>query len=380
MAEIYLDNCATTRVDERVAQLMLDCMTRCYGNPSSLHPLGTQAALALEKAGQQVAKALGCREDEVLFTSGGTEANNLALLGAAEAMKRRGNKIVATAWEHSSILEPLRQLEQAGFAVTLISPEPDGHISPQKLAEAVNEQTILLSCMLVNSEVGAVAPIAEIARLAKAKNPRLLVHCDGVQGFGKLPFNVTKWGVDLVTVSGHKIHGPKGVGALYIRKGVRVLPRVFGGSQQKKLRPGTENMPGICGMGLAAELACANLEESFCHVTALKESFLENLKKIPGLCSNSPIDATPYIVNISVPGYRSETLLHFLGARGICVSSGSACSKGAKSHVLVSMGLPDAVIDNALRVSLCAHTTEEELNAFVSGLGEAVESLAGIKK
>ena len=374
--EIYLDNAATTRTHPEVADAALEMMTRYYGNPSSLHKKGLEAQLLLESARAQVAAALGCNKDELVFTSGGTEANNLAVFGAVQAKKRRGKTIVAMSFEHSSVLEPLRRLQEQGFTVKTVPPLPNGMADVNALLNAVDEDTILLCCMLVNSEVGTVAPVAEIARQARRKAPELLVHCDAVQAFGKIPFSAAKLGVDLLTVSAHKLHAPKGCGALYIKKGVRIVPLFYGGSQEKLLRPGTENTPLGYAFGLAAQMAATTLASTLQNAEALREYFVNKAAETPGICINSPREAAPYICNISVPGYRSEILLHYLAEKGIFVSSGSACSKGAPSHVLTAMGLAPTRVDSALRVSFCAQNTVQEIDSFFIALGSAMRELA----
>lgn len=375
MREIYLDNSATTRVDEDTAAVAMELMTGEYGNPSSLHGKGLRAQERLDTARRQLAEALGCTREEVTFTSGGTEANNLALLGGAEALRRRGKTVVTTAWEHSSVLEPLRHLEKQGFTLRLVGPGPDGRIDAEKLLAAVDNDTILVSCMLVNSEVGSVAPLAEIARGLRRKNKLALLHCDAVQAFCKLPFSVARLGIDLAAVSAHKLHAPKGAGALYVRKGVRILPRTFGGEQEKGLRPGTENTPICCAFGHAAEKMSRRLDENLAHGRRLHEYFVNKAGKFQGGCINSPVDSTPYICNLSVLGYRSEILLHYLAQRGVFVSSGSACAKGARSHVLEAMGLPRARVDSALRVSFCKDNTTEEIDLFFEALQSGMEEI-----
>lgn len=375
MQEIYLDNCAATRVDEDTGAVAMTMMFEEYGNPSSLHSKGLAAQLRLDRARQQVAAALGCAQEEVVFTSGGTESNNLALLGGAEALRRRGKTIVTTAVEHSSVLEPLRYLENQGYTLNIVPPLPDGRMDAAQMAEAVDEDTVLVSCMLVNSEVGAINPVAEIARKVHERNPRILVHCDAVQALGKIPFSAAKLGVDLLSASAHKIHSPKGSGALYIRKGVRILPRSLGGGQERGLRSGTESTPLACAFGYAAEKLTAALPENTARVRRICEHFVNKAKDFDGLCMNSPADSTPYLQNISLPGYRSEILLHYLARRGIFVSSGSACSKGATSHVLQAMGLSAERMDSALRVSFCKDTTIEEIDALFDALTQAVREL-----
>lgn len=375
MREIYLDNSATTRVDDDIAALAVEIMCEDYGNPSSLHAKGLAAQLRLDTARQQLATALGCRQESVVFTSGGTESNSLAVLGAAGALRRRGKTLVAMAWEHSSVLGPLRALEKEGFTLRLVDPAPDGTVDVDALLAAVDDDTVLVSCMLVNSEVGAIAPVAEIARGVRRKSKIALVHTDAVQAFGKLPLAADKLGVDLLSVSGHKLHAPKGIGALYIRRGARILPQVAGGGQERGMRAGTENVPLACAFGRAAEKAVGSLQQNLARAGEIREYFVNNIDKIPGLCINSPPGATPYLCNVSLPGYRSEILLHFLAQRGVYVSSGSACSRGAASHVLASMKLPRERVDSALRVSFSRYTTKEEIDRFFAAFAAATQQV-----
>lgn len=376
MSEIYLDNCATTRVDDDTAAVALELMTETYGNPSSLHSKGYAAQLRLDGARRQLAGALGCHREEVFFTGGGTEGNNLALLGGAAARSRRGKTVVAMSFEHASVLGPLRQLEQQGCTLRLVDPLPDGNIDAAAFLAAVDSDTILASCMLVNSELGTVAPLAQLSRELRRKAPHALFHSDLVQAFCKLPFTPSGLGVDLATVSAHKIHAPKGCGALYIRRGVRILPRTYGGSQENSLRPGTENVPLACAFGHSAAKMAAALPQHLAHARELYDYFVNKVGQIPGLCINSPPNGAPYLCNLSMPGYRSEILLHYLAEREIYISSGSACSKGAASHVLGSMGLPRQRIDSALRVSFSKDTTLAQLDAFFSALTRAMTDIA----
>lgn len=375
MREVYLDNCATTRVDDDTAAIALEMMCTTYGNPSSLHAKGLAAERRLDTARGQVAAALGCTPPEVVFTSGGTEANNLALFGAAQALGRRGHTLVATSVEHSSVLQPLRELEKQGFVLRLVDPAPDGRVDTAKLLAAVDSDTILVSCALVNSEIGAIAPIAELARQVRRKNSLALLHTDAVQAFGKLPLPPARLGVDLASVSAHKIHAPKGCGALYIRRGARIVPRTFGGGQERALRPGTESTPLACAFGHAAEKMTAHLAENLLHVQKIHEYFVNKAATLPALCRNSPAESTPYLCNLSAPGYRSEVLLHALARRGVYVSSGSACSKGTASHVLRAMGLPPDRVDGALRISFCRDTTTEEIDLFFNALAAVLQEV-----
>lgn len=374
--ECYLDNSATTAVTPEVAALAARIMTEQYGNPSSLHRRGFWAERALTEARGQVAAVLRCRPEEIVFTSGGTESNNLALLGAARAARRRGNRIVTTAVEHHSVLAVCRQLESEGFEVTYVSPDAGGVITPESFAAACDEKTVLASCMMVNSETGALHDIPAIAAACRRKNPGILFHADCVQVFGRLEIAPARWGVQLVSVSGHKIHAPKGVGALYVAKGVRLLPPLYGSGQERGLRPGTENLPGICAMGLAAERMNARRAENAAHFTALRQKLITNLSQSPAVCINSPQAAAPYIINLSVEGIRSEIMIHYLEQFEIYVSSGSACAKGERSHVLTAMGLPEDRIDSALRVSMTDTTAEEEIDEFCRRLLQGAATLA----
>ena len=374
--ECYLDNSATTAVTPEVAALAAHIMTEQYGNPSSLHRRGFWAERALTEARGQVAAVLRCRPEEIVFTSGGTESNNLALLGAARAARRRGNRIVTTAVEHHSVLAVCRQLESEGFEVAYVSPDAGGVITPESFAAACDEKTVLASCMMVNSETGALHDIPAIAAACRRKNPGILFHADCVQAFGRLEIAPARWGVQLVSVSGHKIHAPKGVGALYVAKGVRLLPPLYGSGQERGLRPGTENLPGICAMGLAAERMNARRVENAAHFTALRQKLITNLSQSPAVCINSPEAAAPYIINLSVEGIRSEIMIHYLEQFGIYVSSGSACAKGERSHVLTAMGLPEDRIDSAIRVSMTDTTAEEEIDEFCRRLLQGAATLA----
>lgn len=374
--ECYLDNSATTAVTPEVAALAARIMTEQYGNPSSLHRRGFWAERALTEARGQVAAVLRCRPEEIVFTSGGTESNNLALLGAARAARRRGNRIVTTAVEHHSVLAVCRQLESEGFEVTYVSPDAGGVITPESFAAACDEKTVLASCMMVNSETGALHDIPAIAAACRRKNPGILFHADCVQAFGRLEIAPARWGVQLVSVSGHKIHAPKGVGALYVAKGVRLLPPLYGSGQERGLRPGTENLPGICAMGLAAERMNARRAENAAHFTALRQKLITNLSQSPAVCINSPQAAAPYIINLSVEGIRSEIMIHYLEQFEIYVSSGSACAKGERSHVLTAMGLPEDRVDSAIRVSMTDTTAEEEIDEFCRRLLQGAATLA----
>lgn len=370
----YLDNSATTPVCGEAVEAMKTAVTELWGNPSSLHQKGIEADEMLENARSNIARRLFCRDDEVYFTSGGTESNNLAVQGAAHAMHRRGRRIVTTSVEHPSIEETVKHLESEGFEVIRLGVDRKGHISERELFDAVTPDTVLVSIMAVNNETGTVQPV-EAARTAvtRAKSPAL-IHCDAVQAFGKLPLKPAAMGVDLMTVSSHKIHGPKGVGALYVKKGVRLSPIVFGGLQEEKLRPGTQPMPAIAGFGAAAA-ALPNLTAQLKKVTELRDYMCERLLSLGGVVINSPEDALPYVTNISVLGINSEPMLNFLSSRGVYVSSGSACSKGHQSSVLKNMGLSDEVRKSPLRISFSRFTTKEEIDMLIDGISAGQKAI-----
>jgi len=372
----YLDNAATTRVCDEALAAAVAMMRDCYGNPSSLHALGADSAKQMARAREAVASLLGCQPECVYFTSGGSEANNLAIFGAAGARARLGKRIVTTAAEHSSVSGAVGRLEGEGWDVVRVRPDAHGQIDARAVADAVDGQTALVSMMYVNNETGAVFPVERAARLIRAKNPRTLIHCDGVQAFGKLPVHVGRIQIDLMSVSGHKICAPKGSGALYIRRGVHVPPLIFGGGQERGMRAGTENLPAIAALGAACAVLDGRVREHFERACALRGRLLELLAQIEGVRVLSPPDGSPYITCLSVPGYRSETMLHFLESRGVFVSSGSACSKGASSPVLAAMGLPAPVIDGALRVSLIYTSREEELRQLADALAEGIRTVA----
>lgn len=327
-------------------------------------------------AREAVAALLGCQAECVTFTSGGSEANNLAVFGGAAARARRGKKLVTTAAEHSSVSEAMRRLESEGWEVACVKPGPDGKLDAEAFADAVDERTALVSMMLVNNETGAVFPVAEAAKRIRRKNPETLIHCDGVQAFGKLPLRVSRMEIDLMSVSGHKICGPKGSGALYIRRGVRVLPQICGGGQERGCARAPRTSRPSPGFGAACDALNGKVQQNFARAEALRDRLRKQLSEMSGVRLISPADGSPYIVNFSVPGYRSETMLHFLESRGVFVSSGSACSKGATSPVLLSMGLPAPVVDGALRASFIYGTSEEELDMLVSALREGIARVA----
>ncbi|MDR2753541.1 MAG: cysteine desulfurase [Oscillospiraceae bacterium] len=373
--EAYLDNSATTPPCREATEAMQEALTHLWGNPSSLHQAGLAAEHLLQDARALVAASLSAKPDEITFTSGGTEANNLALFGAAAARRRRGRRIVISAVEHSSIAESAAELQTRGFEVVYLGVDSKGRVSEQELARAINAETILVSLMAVNNEVGSLQPVDSLRRAVRYAGAPALIHCDAVQAYGKLALAPQHMGVDLLTVSSHKIHGPKGAGALYIRKGVKLQPILFGGSQEGKLRPGTEAMPAIAGFAAAAK-ALPNPQQALAYVGTLRERLVAGLQTIKGVRINSPADSLAYLTNISVPGLMSETLLNFLSARGVYVSAGSACAKGKKSRVLQAMGLGEPEINGALRISLSRYTTCDEIDAFLFALTEARHTLA----
>lgn len=375
---VYLDNSSTTKPCETAVKRINEALTLCWGNPSSLHLLGFEAEAKVKEVRQALAGALACRADEIYFNSCGTEGNNTALLGAAHAMHRRGNRIVTTAVEHPSVLETVKRLESEGFEAVYIKPDKFGRISEDAIANAIDEKTILVSIMLVNNESGAVMPVTAARRAIKEKASPALLHCDAVQAFGKIPVNVSELGADMLTLSAHKIHGPKGIGAIYIKKGIHINPLLTGGGQENGLRSGTESVPLIMGLGGAL----AEMPDPKTQLKAQKELLSYTCERLLGtglVRINSGPDALPYILNISVPGYRSETLLHFLENQNIFVSSGSACSKGRGSYVLREMGLSREIIDSALRISFSRFNTKDDADALATALVSAAAHLRRVK-
>ena len=372
--EHYLDNSATTAVSKAAADKAYAVMTRLYGNPSSLHSKGIEAENELKNARKSVALRLRVSDGEITFTSGGTEANNLALFGAAYARLRERKKIIISAVEHSSVTEAAKRLEAEGFQVERIAPRKDGLIHPEDVAAAADKNTSLVSVMLVNNETGAIMPVSEIFAAVKAKDEKILCHTDAVQAFGKLEIKAKALGADLISVSGHKVHAPKGVGALYIKKGVRLVSRQYGGEQEKRIRPGTENLPAIAAFGVACDMF--DVDNNYKTVSALNNYAKKKLLQIEGVTLNSPEAALPYVLNISAGRVRSETMLHFLEEREVFVSSGSACAKGKPSHVLSAMGLSREKADSALRISFCKHNTLEDIDALCEGIALGLRVLA----
>ncbi len=375
---VYLDNSATTQPYQEVVEAMLKYMTTDFGNPSSLHRMGMTAEKAVKDSRKSVAASLGVKEEEIYFTSGGTEADNTALFGAVQARKRRGNKIITSSIEHPAVLESCRKLEEMGFQVEYIPVDRKGMIDMQVLEDSLNEQTILISIMQVNNEVGSIQPIPELIDLKKRIGDKLgteiLLHTDAVQSYGKLPMQIN--GIDLISISGHKVHGPKGVGALYVRKGLNLPPYILGGGQERGLRSGTENVPAAVGFGTAARLSAEKLTKRIESMRMVKTYLAEGIaSEIPDVRFNSRPEGSPSILNVSFSGIRGEVLLHTLEQSDIYVSTGSACSskKRGQSHVLKAMGLSDKDIEGAIRFSFSEFNTREEMDYVLVRLKEAVQ-------
>ena len=369
--EIYLDNSATTKVCREAADAMMKTLTENYGNPSSLHSKGVEASKALENARQNLADALSCSKDEIFFTTSGTTANNTAIFGAVNANRRKGNRIITTSLEHPSVNECMKRLEEQGFEVIRLKPDMHGAFSPIELMNAINNKTILVSIMAVNNEIGTINPINQIKTALKRASSDALIHVDAVQAFGKTPLNPSKAGIDLLTVSSHKIHGPKGAGALYIRKGVKIQPHVLGGGQEKGIFSGTEAIPAIVGFGAAVK-ALPNITQELADIKSVRDHFVREVTKIGGVHINSPENALPYIINLSVLGVPSQTIVNSLSEQGIYVSAGSACKKGHRSEVLTAIGLDPKRIDSAIRISLSRYTTKHDMDEVVKALDKIV--------
>ena len=352
----YLDNSATTRVSDTVKDIMVKVMSEDYGNPSSLHMKGVEAERYIREATDIIAKALKVQPKEIIYTSGGTESNNLALIGVAMANKRAGNHIITSDIEHASILATTKFLEENGFRITYLPVDENGHVSLEALKEALCDETILVSVMHVNNEIGAIQPIEEISKIVKSYKSSIIVHVDAIQSFGKLVVQPKKLGADMVSVSGHKIHGPKGSGFLYVSDKVKIKPTIFGGGQQKGMRSGTENVPAIAGLGVAVKEACQNLDEHTAKLCELKDYFIDRVTAFENVTVNSKkgMDSAPHIISVTFNGVRSEVMLHSLEGKQIYVSSGSACSsnKPSISRTLKGIGLDEKQIDSTIRFSL----------------------------
>lgn len=378
--EAYLDNAATTRCSEKVLQAVTQAMTETYGNPSSMHRKGMEAEQIVKAARETVARTLRVKEKEIIFTSGGTESNNLAIFGSVEANRRAGKRILTSGIEHPAVKNPMKALAKKGYDVVFLPVDSAGVVSLQALREAANEETVLLSLMHVNNEIGTVEPVEEAAGILREKSPRAVFHVDAIQSYGKLPLSPEKTGIDLLSVSGHKIHGPKGVGFLYIREKTKVLAQILGGGQQGGMRSGTENVPGIAGLAAAAEEGCRELVKKAARVAQLRTQLLQGLEGLEGILINggqTDASASPYIASVSVRGVRSEVLLHALEEEGVFVSAGSACSsnKPAVSETLQAIGLPAEYLSSTVRFSFSAQTTEEEVALATGAMQRIVPKL-----
>ena len=382
--EAYLDNSATTRVSETVKDLMVKVMTEDYGNPSSLHMKGIEAEKYIREATDTISKLLKVQPKEIIYTSGGTESNNLALIGAAMANKRAGNHIITSDIEHASVLATLKFLEENGFRITYLPVDENGHVSLEALKEALCDETILVSVMHVNNEIGAIEPVEEIAKLVKAYKPSIVFHVDAIQSFGKLIVQPKKMGIDMLSVSGHKIHGPKGSGFLYVSEKVKLKPVIFGGGQQKGMRSGTENVPAIAGLGLAAKEAYTDFDAKIAKMTEVKDYLIDRITAIENVTVNSKkgMESAPHIISVTFNGVRSEVMLHALEGNNIYVSSGSACSsnKPTVSRTLKGIGLDDKQIDSTIRFSLCYESSKEEIDYAVEVIASRIDMLRKFTK
>lgn len=377
--EIYLDNSATTRCFDEVAQVVAQMMTEEYGNPSSMHRKGVAAEQYVKRASEVIAKTLKVSEKEIFYTSGGTESDNLAIIGTALANYRAGKHIVTTPLEHPAVGQCMKYLEKEGFEITYLQPDSTGCISLEDLEKSIRNDTILVSVMAVNNEIGTIQPIEEAGDIIKRKNSNTLFHVDAVQGYGKMEIYPRKWKIDLLSVSGHKIHGPKGVGFLYVNEKVKIKPILLGGGQQKGMRSGTENVPGIAGLAKAAELVYANMECDINKMYCLRDYFISQLDKMEGITVNGATGrkAAPHIVSVSVENVRAEVLLHAMEDKGIYISAGSACSshKPVPSATLQTIGVSKDLLGSTVRFSFSVFTTREEIDMALNALREMVPML-----
>ncbi|MBQ3783970.1 MAG: cysteine desulfurase [Lachnospiraceae bacterium] len=380
--EAYLDNAATTCPFPQVRDIMMETMKNEYGNPSSLHMKGVNAEQYVKQARKVIAKALKVTEKEIIFTSGGTESNNQALIGAAMANHRKGKHIITTKIEHASVHNPLLFLESLGYKISFVSVDKNGHVDMDELLQLMDDETSIVSIMHVNNEIGAVEDIEAIGKAIKEKDASVLFHVDAIQSFGKFRISPKKCNIDLMSVSGHKIHGPKGIGFLYIKDKTKINPYIYGGGQQKGMRSGTENVPGIAGLGKAVELIHENHEEKINKLYELKQYFVEQVEMLPDVhvngCADMDIRQTaPHVVSVTTKGVRSEVLLHALEDKGIYVSSGSACSSNhpALSGTLQAIGLPKDEVESTIRFSFSVFTTKEELDYAIEAMKELLPVL-----
>ena len=377
--EAYFDNSATTRCYPEVAEIVVKTMTEDFGNPSAMHLKGVEAEKYVREAAQTLAKILKVNEKEIIFTSGGTESNNLALFGGADANKRSGNHIITTSVEHAAVGQPAERLEQMGYEVTIVPVDHRGVVQLEALEKALRPDTILVSTMYVNNEVGAVMPVEEIAKLVHEKSPKALYHVDAIQAFGKYRIYPKKAGIDMLSVSSHKIHGPKGVGFLYINEKARIQPQILGGGQQAGMRAGTDNVPGIAGLGVAAKMVYTDFDKKIEHMYQLKERLAEGFLKLPDVRLNGMEirEGAPQILSASFLGVRSEVLLHTLEEKGIYVSAGSACSshKRKAAGTLSAMGMEAAQRESTLRFSFSEENTFEEVDYALEVIGQVLPML-----
>lgn len=377
--EAYLDNSATTKCCKSATDKMVELLTSEYGNPSSLHMKGVIAENEVTLARKKIAKTLKVQDKEILFTSGGTESNNLAIIGSAMANQRAGRHIITTAIEHASVLNPMEYLKENGFEITYLGVDKNGHISLNELKDSIRDDTILVSIMQINNEIGAIEPVEEAGRIIKAANHPIIFHVDAIQSYGKLVIRPQKLNCDLLSVSGHKIHGPKGSGFLYIKDKTKIKPIIFGGGQQKGMRSGTENVPAIAGLGIACEQIYDNFDEKIQNLYHLRELFIDRVSQIDGVSINGSTgrDSAPHIVSTSIRGVRAEVMLHALEDKQIYVSAGSACSsnKPSISSTLKSIGVEQSLLDSTIRFSFCVNTTEDEIIYATDMMAEIVPML-----
>lgn len=374
--EIYLDNSSTTKPCQQANEEYLHAVTECYGNPSSLHRKGFEAERLVENTKSELSRALGCKAGEIIFTSGATEANNLAIKGAAAAYPRRGKRIVITAIEHPSVIEAAEELKKQGYEVVKLSPDEQGEYTPEMFEEAADKNTLLVSTMWVNNETGLLLPIEKIGAAIKRKNPEALYHVDGVQGFLKLPVKLSATQIDLFSLSGHKAYAPKGIGALFVKSGVRLNPIINGGGQQGNIRSGTEPVSLIAALGGAVRQGLDEFGVQSDRLSELREYLIKALSGDERVRLHLPKRFAPHILSVAVGGVRSETMLHYLEQRNIFVSSGSACKKGKQSYVLAAMGIKQDEADSTLRISLGRETTQDDLDELVKWIFEGLETLA----
>ena len=376
---VYLDNAATTKPTKNVLDSVVNYLTNEFGNPSSLHKLGLSSQKLIDKSRSIIAKSLKCESSNIYFTSGATESNNIALFGAAEMYGKRKKRIISTSIEHASVNTVLKKLETMGYEIVKIHPNSNGIIDVNDIIEKIDENTFLISMMAVNNETGYLLPIKETIKIAKKINPNIIFHCDAVQAYMKMPFNVKEFAADIVSISAHKIHALKGTGAIYVKKGIRVSPANLGGGQENGLRAGTEAVQNIVSFGAAVEELENTIKTRYSYVYELKTYFLDKIKNIDYISVNSKVDTSPYIINISVLNIKSEIMLHFLEEKNIYISTGSACSKGKKSEVLKAFGVEDNLIDTALRISFNSENTKNEMDTLLFGINEGYEKLIKLK-